>query len=202
MTNKKTIAVDIDDVLAANAAGFVKFSNERWGTNLTPADYQEHWGELWKIDQLDEVQRRSDELHSSGVIGTYAHDESAVAVLEHLRKKYRLVIVTSRRRMIEKETFAWIDSYFRGIFDEVHFAGFWDKTTTESIAMTKADICKQIGADYLIDDQCKHVEAAAGAGLKAVLFGNYGWNQMSPLPKGVVRCSTWSEVQDFFDAES
>lgn len=45
-----TIAVDIDDVLADNAAGFVTFSNERWGTNLTPDDYGEHWVKVWQVD--------------------------------------------------------------------------------------------------------------------------------------------------------
>ncbi len=53
------IAIDIDDVLADYAAGFVKFSNARWGLNLTIADYDEHWGNVWGVD-VDEVRRRAD----------------------------------------------------------------------------------------------------------------------------------------------
>ena len=61
---KLRIAVDIDDVLAENAAGFVKYSNEKWGTNLTVDDYDERWGAIWKVDSL-EVERRAQEYHNS-----------------------------------------------------------------------------------------------------------------------------------------
>ena len=44
------IAIDIDDVLAENAIGFVAFSNERWGTRLSVDDYSEHWSEMWRVD--------------------------------------------------------------------------------------------------------------------------------------------------------
>ena len=40
------IAVDVDDVLAENAAGVVAFSNQRWGRNLTVDDYDEHWAKM------------------------------------------------------------------------------------------------------------------------------------------------------------
>lgn len=36
--SKKVIAVDLDDVLSASAPAYVKFSNERWETNLTVED--------------------------------------------------------------------------------------------------------------------------------------------------------------------
>lgn len=68
MIDKQVLAIDIDDVLAANAAGFVRFSNERWGTNLAVDDYDEHWAKVWEVDEV-ETARRAIELHESGVIG-------------------------------------------------------------------------------------------------------------------------------------
>lgn len=195
---KKTIAFDMDDVLAANAEGFVAFTNERWGTHLQPEDYEEHWAELWGVDH-EEYTRRCDEFHGSGVIGAYRHFDEATHTLEQLQKRYRLVIVTSRRRIIEKETLEWLDRHFKGIFDEIHFAGIWDNHDKHAHRVTKGEICQQIGADYLVDDQLKHCQAAAGAGLKAVLYGNYGWNQTDTLPKDVTRAHNWQEVLEYFE---
>ena len=64
---------------------------------------------------------------------------------------------------------------------------------------TKADIVKQIGADYLIDDQPKHCFAAAEAGITSLLFGDYRWNRNVKLPEGVVKVRTWHEVLEYFD---
>ena len=100
--SKKIVAVDIDDVLAANAEGFVAFSNERWGTNLRPADYSEHWAEVWKVDEA-EAHHRSTELHTSGTIGKYEHFPAALPVLKALARNHHLVVVTPRRRIISDD---------------------------------------------------------------------------------------------------
>ncbi|MBC7869007.1 hypothetical protein H7X69_02425 [Candidatus Saccharibacteria bacterium] len=39
--SKPTIAIDIDNVLAYNAKGFVEFSNQRWGTTLEVDDWSD-----------------------------------------------------------------------------------------------------------------------------------------------------------------
>lgn len=192
---KLRIAIDIDDVLSANAEGFVRFSNERWGTNLTVEDYDEHWGELWKVEH-DEVERRAVEFHTSGVVAHYRHDAWAKSVLQRLREHFDLVVVTSRRRLIVKETEAWLERYF----SEVHYAGMWDTLAGGRYTMTKAEMCREIGADYLVDDQLKHCLAAAEAGIPAVLFGDYTWNQAESLPERVTRCRDWGEVEAYFEA--
>ena len=66
------IAIDIDDVLAENAIGFVAFSNERCGTRLRVDDYSEHWSDMWHVDS-EEAERRAHVFHDSGAIKGYAH---------------------------------------------------------------------------------------------------------------------------------
>lgn len=196
--SKPIIAIDIDDVLADNASGFVAFSNQRWGTNLTPEDYTEHWAEMWQIDET-ETERRAEEFHSAAVITGYSHDEAALPVLQWLRERYELIIVTSRRRSIETETKAWINQHYAGIFSSINFAGIWDGPwTTASKYRTKADICQSLGADYLIDDQLKHCQAVANCGGKSLLFGTYQWNLSDALPDGVIRVADWSAVEAYF----
>jgi uncharacterized HAD superfamily protein len=199
---KKVIAIDVDDVLAANAAGFVAYSNKRWGTNLTVDDYQEHWGEMWQIDH-EESEQRALEFHQSSAIAEYDHDDTALPVLLELKRNYRLVVVTSRRKMVERPTLEWLNRHYEDVFDEIMFAGLFDAGNTEGAYKgTKLDTLKHIDAAYLIDDQTKHCFPAAEAGIRAILFGEYAWNREEALPDGVTRCRNWQAVGEFFRNES
>ncbi|MBI3494589.1 hypothetical protein HY004_01225 [Candidatus Saccharibacteria bacterium] len=182
MTKKEIIAVDIDDVLATNAEGFVEFSNKRWGTNLVPSDYHDHWAELWGVENHEAV-ARADVLVKDGVFRSYNHLEDALPVLSKLSKRFDLVVVN-----------------FKGLFKEVYFAGIWDEITNHSAQKGKGDLLKEIGAHYLIDDQIKHCKTAAEHDIEALLFGNYSWNRAEDLPAGVHRVSNWRGVAEFFDA--
>lgn len=195
---KPIIALDIDDVLADYADGFVRFSNERWGTNLTVDDYDEHWAEVWKVD-IEEIRRRADEIHDARIVTDLTHKHEAVPVLEMLAKTHQIIVITSRRIVAKEDTLAWLKQYFPMINSEVvNFAGFWDTISHDSIRKTKADLAVKKGATVLIDDQLKHCLAAAEKGIEAILFGDYTWNQIDVLPRGVTRCKNWSKVEEYF----
>lgn len=199
---KPIIAVDIDDVLAAFAKGFTDFSNKKWSTNLVPDDYNEHWAVVWEVDE-EEAKKRGDVIHqnASQIIIGLSHDQSARQVLERLAQSYKLVVVTSRRTAIQKDTLEWINKHFEGIFREIHFAGIWDdleKDLESRLKATKADVVKQIGADYLVDDQPKHCIAAAEAGITSLLFGDYRWNRNIKLLPNMARAKNWQEVLEYF----
>jgi 5'(3')-deoxyribonucleotidase len=199
MSQRETIAIDIDDVLADNASGFVEFSNQRWGTNLTPDQYDEHWAKIWQIDN-EETERRADIFHQSGVLRAYRHDDSALAVLRRLSQDFRLIVITSRRLQTKGDTVAWIHQHYPDIFTDetIHFAGIWDKVNDQSIALTKASLVDALGVDYLIDDQLKHCLAVAAAGKRSLLFGDYTWNQAVDLPGGIARVADWRAVEGYF----
>lgn len=190
------IAVDIDDVLAENAIGFVTFSNERWGTRLSVDDYNEHWSEMWRIDS-EEAERRAYIFHDSGVIRGYAHIGGAEEVLRNMSQVHHLMITTSRRLQVQSDTLLWIEEHFPGIFasSAVYFSGLWDGMHENSHKLTKAELITQINADVLIDDQLKHCLAVSETGRNAILFGDYTWNRADSLPDKVVRCHSWSEVE-------
>ena len=190
------IAVDVDDVLAENAAGIVAFSNQRWGTNLTVDDYDEHWAKMWQVDNA-EVERRTAEIVSTSLSAGYGHIGGALEVLERLAQHHHLMIATSRCLQVKGDTIAWIDEHFPGIFAStaVYFSGIWDELTNDSHRATKAELMTQINADVLIDDQLKHCQAVAAHGRNALLFGDYAWNQAATLPAGVVRCTNWYDVE-------
>ncbi len=198
---KRTIAVDIDDVLALSAQGFVGFSNKRWGTNLTVEEYNERWSEMWGIDHVEE-KTRAHEIYDSKIVRDFQKMSDAETVLKDLKKHYRLVITTSRSKFVEKETLDWLDEHFADVFDEIHLSGFYDDLNPGSHKLTKAELCKSIDADYLIDDHPKHCIATADAGIPALMFGDYSWSRhIKNLPKGVTRVKNWQEVLEFFDEE-
>lgn len=199
LISRQTIAIDIDDVLADNAKGFVEFSNQRWGTNLTPGDYDEHWAKVWQIDN-EETNHRANIFHESGVVSSYNPDDEALPVLRRLSNDFNLIIITSRRLQTKGDTIAWIHQHYPNIFsdDVIHFAGIWDAVNDESISLTKGELSQKLRADYLIDDQLKHCEAVASLGLKALLFGDYSWNQMANLHSNIKRTKNWDEVERYF----
>lgn len=199
---RKTIAVDIDDVLAISAENFIKYSNKKWGTRLTIDDFHEDWAQMWKIDAASELKRAQQVLEDK-VFSTHKHFTDAMPVLKKLAKNYKLVIATSRTKTIANDTLEWLDKYFPGIFDEIHHAGIWDDLSTRHSAHleTKAELAREIGAEYLIDDQPKHCLAAAEAGIKSILFGDYPWNRKTDIPEGVIRAHTWIEVEEYFDGQ-
>ena len=190
------IAIDVDDVLAESAPGFIAFSNERWGTNLTVDDYEEHWAKMWNIDH-NELLERVKVYDASRIIQHYNHIGGAHESLKRLSKNHELMIATARRLAHKDDTLLWIEYHFPNMFhrDRIFFAGIWDSFADDSHVVTKADLITQVDADILVDDQLKHCLAVAESGRHAILFGDYSWNQADTLPERVSRCTSWDEVE-------
>lgn len=196
---KPTIAIDIDDVLADYAAGFIEFSNVHWGTNLTVDDYDEHWANVWKVD-VEEVIQRAETMHEKNMVRSLARKPDAHPVLERLSHRFNLMVVTSRRIQNKEDTLAWLRLHYPMLLlNDVTFSGFFDTVTDDSINRTKGDIIALAGADYMIDDQVKHCLSAAERGIEALLFGDYKWNQLAELPSRVTRVVDWESVERYFD---
>lgn len=197
MKAKKTIAVDLDDVLSANAEGFVKFSNERWGTNLRPEDFHEDLITLWGVD-LDTVGKRMLEYCEAEIVREYGYFAESLPILERLKKRYRLILVTSRRKVLMQATADWVNQYVPDIFESIHHAGIFDSLAHGAHKLTKAEVLQDLEANYLIDDQLKHCVAAAKIGIPSLLFGEYEWNKATDLPKNVTRVKNWADVAEYF----
>ena len=199
MSSKKPIiAVDIDDVILAETAYIVKYSNENWGHSLVADDYIEDWRKMWGVDD-EELQKRVRVLHAPGVQTSYDMIEGALETLGHLAQHFKLVVLSSRRENVRQETIDWVNTFLPNIFADFYFTGFWDSGGQNAHLLTKGELVKSIGASYLIDDQPKHCFAAAEEGVQAILFGDYGVSRSLSLPEGVTRCKDWAAVLEYFD---
>lgn len=200
MGERLRILSDADDVLADNASGFAEFSNRTWGTNLTAEDFSEDWRTMWGVD-LAEVNRRAKIFQTSDTVLHYKPIPGATVALQSIGKAHDLGVLTSRRHGLRAHTATWLDQHYPDAFPlGVHYSGIFDTVkTTDAHTITKAEKFLELGGDVLIDDQLKHCAAVAAYGKRAILYGNYAWNQASELPDGVTRCETWEEIEEYFN---
>lgn len=198
--SKSVIAVDVDDVLAVENEAVRRFANAAFGHQHTSEDYLkpgEYWG-YWEMVQgvnKEEGARRYGEYLNSGLKGQLEVMPGSLEVLTELKRRYDLIIVTSREAHLVDITQVWLTEHFPAVFRDVAFVAVW----TGEVKGSKAEVCKQLGAKYLIDDNPGHLKLAAEAGIKGVLFGTYGWSSGVDLPSGTVRVGNWHEVKEYFD---
>ncbi|OGL22689.1 hypothetical protein A2707_05275 [Candidatus Saccharibacteria bacterium RIFCSPHIGHO2_01_FULL_45_15] len=193
---RQTIAVDVDDVLADHVEAFVAWSNDKYGTDFTVDSYVDYWPELWSISH-DQAEERAILFHKERHHRHFVNKSSALPVLKQLQKEYDLVVVTARRESIINDSKEWLSKYYPDIFQDVRFVPIWEKDNT----VTKAAICQEVGASYLIDDMLRHCISAAEVGIECLLFGDYNWNKHDALPRGITRVSDWQVIQEYFDAK-
>lgn len=201
--NKPVIAIDIDDVLSSQIDVFIEFSNRNYGYNLTradfldPGDYWTYYEKIWAVGKEEANKRFRRFLDDKYPLKQIISDEAKNAV-KQLKKSYSLDIVTSRHAEMSDETRKWLLNHFPETFRGVHFTKLWGSDGEA----TKATICMDIGASYLIDDNADHCNLAADAGITALLLGEYGWSSYQQLHDKVVRVAGWPEVLEYFDERS
>jgi uncharacterized HAD superfamily protein len=85
-------------------------------------------------------------------------------------------IVTSRRHFLEEATRAWIDRHYPGLFSSILFGNHY---ASSGVKRSKPDMCKQLGAQLLIDDSLRYATQCSEAGIRTALFGTHAWNTVS-----------------------
>ncbi len=201
---KQTIAVDVDDVLFDEHQSVRLFINNTHGLDLTPehynieAPYWGYWESVWGVGK-EEGRKRYQSYVASGVKAEPLVVPGAIEAIGVLKKKYDLVVITSREDTTIELTRAWLSEHFPQTFKSVEFVAAWSTDRKAS----KAAIAKEIGASYLIDDGLQHCQAAAEAGIHALLFADHGYSRSykGGNPR-ITRVYNWQEVQEFFNARS
>lgn len=192
---KKIIAVDADDTIFDENTAVRLFMNETYGFRHTEADYmregpfETYWERIWNVSPQKML-----EMYEQFVTSTHKRNlepiTGAVDALRKLKEAYELVVVTSRDHRAVEFTHHSLAEHYPEIFSDVHFTPLWGNGEK----VTKAMICNEIGASYLVDDSFEHCQLASEAGVSAILFGNYGWNCYQELPQKVTRCRDWDAV--------
>jgi 5'(3')-deoxyribonucleotidase len=196
--NKPIIAVDIDDTLVVHFQDLMTWYNNKYGTDLSLANNHPTSMDGWGTDDYEEAVRRVHRFFDTPQFKNAKPYAEAVRALRQLSDHYDLVVLTSRDTLIEQLTRDWLNEHFEDVFKEAHFTAAF---SLEGKSRSKADVCIELGASYLIDDVLVATEEVAARGVKGILFGDYPWNQSIDLPSGVVRCTNWDKVLEYFDGQ-
>lgn len=195
---KSTVAIDIDEVLA-NILEYIRlWANDLTGSSLSPEDYHTD-DEFWSYyNTIWERHGLADQVNFDMVLQKMTDDQSDIAVIEgarsaieRLKARYDIVFITSRPAYQEGATRKWLDEHIDPaipLYISFH-PGINDT------ARSKGEICAELGATYLIDDNIGNCQSAIEYGVEAVLFGSYGWNEKAPAH--MQRCVTWQDVEEY-----
>lgn len=200
---RKIIAIDIDDVIAQGTEAFRLRVNLEMGVSLSREAYMipdnTFWGyyeRVWEAYGLDAASVPLDKIDAE-----MALDQSHVPLLPgaayaigELAKHYDIAIITARDTKWKNATHKWLADKFGDVFIDIYFAG----NSLDKTAKTKGQACREVGAEWLIDDNPEHCITAQAEAVKAILFGDYGWHHEAP--KDITRCSDWPAVLDYFNA--
>lgn len=201
---KKVIAVDIDDVLADSTDLIRVFANRATGLQLEPHHYAvpgPYWSYYEHVLAMNGV---ADEELRKKILEEWIsnHDETkpmqgAVEALTVLSQKYTIVLITARDPKIRSDTEDWLKKHFAGLYDDLHVIGNFKVVDKPK---SKGQVCLEVGASWLIDDNPEHCKSAIEHGLDTLLFGDYGWH--FDAPEHLTKCKDWASVLEYFDGKA
>lgn len=187
--SNRIIAIDCDDVIVNTAPAIIRHYNEHYGVNVDLKDLYSNDLSVWAVDDIQTANDRAEQYLHSDEYQLATPPSATIEVINELGKRHELHIVTGRSDFLTETTQNMLDRYFPGIFRSIEFTNFFG-----SQQRSKAQVCKSLGADLLIDDHLHHVTVVAQSGVEAYLFGNYPWNQADQLPTNITRVRDWHEV--------
>jgi uncharacterized HAD superfamily protein len=185
------IGLDMDEVLAQFLATFIVYHNEKYNTNHRLEDVHEF--ELWKVwgGTKEEIAERIRQFVVEGRVLTLPPVPMAQMIIESLKEDNELFVITARHDAGRESSEKWLEEHFPETFREVHMSN--DAHKENSSNKTKADICKDIGIDIMIEDSYLYAEGIAAEGIPVILL-NYSWNISKPHTDNIFRARDWSEV--------
>lgn len=193
---KKIIAIDIDEVLSPLHDLFFAHHNEVYGTNYPIRDPEGgYFIHEYSDEPKDELLKRIKNFVVGEAFKNVQPLEYAVEVLSRLKENFKLVIITSRQDFYHDITYDWLSKHFPEVFFEIRFTEY---IQGKGARIPKSEICKELGAEFIIEDNLEAVLGCAAAGVTSLLFGDYPWNKAQTIPKNVVRVTDWRAVEEYF----
>jgi uncharacterized HAD superfamily protein len=183
----KIIAIDFDDVIFDLNGPLTEWHNREHGTAIKYEDIIDfHLEKIFAV-QLSEIIKRLDvfRTHHWDTMTLVAGAEQA---LVELKNTHPLHVVTARCESLMPITEQMVDAHLPGLFSKVHYTNGFTALNQDK-RRSKVDVCREIGAQLMIDDNPYQAEEFASSGV-TLLVPDRPWNQVS-LPEGVIRCGSW-----------
>lgn len=177
MTDKISIAIDMDDVLAGTTEKMVLSYNALKQTNYVPDDLLTL--DLETVFDETTMTHIFNELNAPGFTRDLVVKENAIEVVKELNELYDVYIATAAMEIPGsfQDKFEWLQEYFP--FLDVNYYIYCGNK-------------KVVRSDYLIDDNMKQLQQFKGTG---ILYTAH-FNQNSEAP--FTRINNWKEAHGHF----
>lgn len=113
---RKTVAVDLDQTLAHTLDALVEWHNRVYDTDLCVADFDSYdFSKVWGGTREEACYKIREFYESDHFARIQPIDDFALETLKMLKKrKFNLVIITSRQQFIAEETKKFVDKHYPG----------------------------------------------------------------------------------------
>lgn len=185
------VGVDIDDVKVGFNPVLQPWHNRMYGTNLEVEDIVTYdlW-EVWGCKKSEAIRRVHEFYESPDSRLVRPLEGSQQGCFSLHREGYGLVSITSRPEIVSIQTREMVEMYFPDLFRDIYFTnGF----VLGQSGLSKADVCKKVGARVMIEDAPKTALECYEAGIGVVLL-NAPWNRNVGLPKEILRVDDWNGI--------
>ncbi|MBA0578034.1 hypothetical protein Gorai_020336 [Gossypium raimondii] len=155
------------------------------------------WLQIWNCSR-QEADIRVHEFFKSSYFKKGIHPiPGAQRALHRLSRFCDLSVVTSRQNVIKDHTIEWLEKYYPGLFQEMHFGNHF---ALHGKSRPKSEICRLLGAKILIDDNPRYAVECAQVGIRVLLFdykNSYPWCKTESIDKHplVTRVNNWEEAE-------
>ncbi|KAA8523372.1 hypothetical protein F0562_009795 [Nyssa sinensis] len=198
LPEKVVVAVDVDEVLGNFVSALNRFIADRYSLNHSVSEYHVYeFFKIWNCSR-DEADIRVHEFFKTSYFKMGIHPiPGARQTLQKLSGFCNLSVVTSRQNAIKDDTIEWIEKYFPGLFQEIHFGNHF---ALDGQSRSKSDICRSLGAKVLIDDNPRYAIECAEVGIRVLLFdyeNSYPWCKTESVDQHplVTKVHNWKEVE-------
>lgn len=192
--DNKIIAVDIDEVLSETLKSMLKkhkymFNNHKvaWEDLV---DYN-----VWNIESLWLTKNQAIRIFARFQLWSWLFNKIepvqwAKKNIQRLKEQwYKFYAITARLTVLKPATLLWLNRHFFWCFEKVIFANFFTKWEKK-----KSDICKEIWAKIIIEDNLDTCIDCASQWIKCYLFDKPR-NQLEKLPEWITRVYSRNEIE-------
>lgn len=190
---EKIVAVDIDEVLSETLKSMLKKYKYTIKNHKIKREDLNNYN-IWEIEDLWLSKNEAISMFAqfqlwSGLFNKIEPVQWAEKYILLLKEKwYKFYAITARLTVLKPTTLLWLHKYFSWCFEKVIFANFFTKWEKK-----KSDICKEIWASVIIEDNLETCIDCANQWIRCYLFDKPR-NQCEELPENIKRVYNWSEV--------
>lgn len=193
------IAIDYDEVLFLLVARMIEWHKRVYGFEPNYEDFHNYrFEEAFKTPEEVASHRYIEFALSQYSLFTPPLDYSFCVLEKQKKIGSQLYIASSSQTEVVEVKRKRLEMHYPGFFEDFHAANHY--SFLDGPVRSKADICREINADVMIDDNPKHLLECANVVKLPILFGDYPWNR-GKFPE-LIRAADWLAVEQILNTRA